>query len=252
MQSPTQAELEALIAPIVQQAPFDGDRGIWRELIQAYGRTGRARTRQGRSLLPAHRGAAPAGRVAPVAVRALPRSRGRARRLPRPVGARALQEHDHHVRRGDPGDHPRPRDHHRHLQPHQADREEVSGADQGRAREQRGPEATCTPKSSGRPRARSAAVVRGEGPHGPRQSNPKEATVEAHGLVDGQPTGAHFRLRIYDDVVTLESVTTPEQVKKDHRRARAVGQPRRARSETGRSARGTSAPATSTATPTRS
>lgn len=47
-----------------------------------------------------------------------------------------------------------------------------------------------------------------------RDGNPKEATVEAHGLVDGQPTGAHFRLRVYDDVVTRESVTTPEQVKK--------------------------------------
>lgn len=47
-----------------------------------------------------------------------------------------------------------------------------------------------------------------------RLGNPREATVEAHGLVDGQPTGAHFRLRIYDDVVTLESVSTPEQVDK--------------------------------------
>ena len=47
-----------------------------------------------------------------------------------------------------------------------------------------------------------------------RKSNPKESTIEAHGLVDGQPTGAHFRLRVYDDVVTLESVNTPEQVKK--------------------------------------
>lgn len=47
-----------------------------------------------------------------------------------------------------------------------------------------------------------------------RKSNPKEATIEAHGLVDGQPTGAHFRLRVYDDVVTLESVSTPDQVKK--------------------------------------
>ena len=47
-----------------------------------------------------------------------------------------------------------------------------------------------------------------------RLGNPKEATVEAHGLVDGQPTGAHFALRVYDDVVTLESVSTPEQVKK--------------------------------------
>ena len=47
-----------------------------------------------------------------------------------------------------------------------------------------------------------------------RSSNPKEATIEAHGLVDGQPTGAHFLLRIYDDVVTDKSVTTPEQVTK--------------------------------------
>lgn len=47
-----------------------------------------------------------------------------------------------------------------------------------------------------------------------RKTNPKEATLEAHGLVDGQPTGAHFTLRIYDDVVTLESVNTPEQVDK--------------------------------------
>lgn len=47
-----------------------------------------------------------------------------------------------------------------------------------------------------------------------RAGNPKEATIEAWGLVDGQPTGKHFRLRVYDDVVTRESVTTPEQVDK--------------------------------------
>ena len=47
-----------------------------------------------------------------------------------------------------------------------------------------------------------------------RNGNPKEATVEAWGLVDGQPTGKHFSLLIYDDVVTRESVTTPEQIKK--------------------------------------
>lgn len=47
-----------------------------------------------------------------------------------------------------------------------------------------------------------------------RDGNPKEATLEAWGLVDGQPTGKHFSLLIYDDVVTLESVTTPEQIKK--------------------------------------
>lgn len=47
-----------------------------------------------------------------------------------------------------------------------------------------------------------------------RKGNPKEATVEAHGLVKGQPTSRHFALRIYDDVVTLESVSTPQQVEK--------------------------------------
>jgi len=47
-----------------------------------------------------------------------------------------------------------------------------------------------------------------------RRSNPKEATVSGWGLVDGQPVSAHFRLRVYDDVVTQASVSTPEQVAK--------------------------------------
>lgn len=47
-----------------------------------------------------------------------------------------------------------------------------------------------------------------------RRSNPKESTLEAWGLVDGQPTAAHYRLRVYDDVVAPESVTTPDQVEK--------------------------------------
>ncbi|WP_415716978.1 hypothetical protein [Maridesulfovibrio sp.] len=45
-----------------------------------------------------------------------------------------------------------------------------------------------------------------------RKSNPKEATVEAWGLVDGQPTGKHFSRLIYDDVVTRESVTSPDMI----------------------------------------
>jgi phage terminase large subunit-like protein len=45
-----------------------------------------------------------------------------------------------------------------------------------------------------------------------RKGNPKESTIEAHGLVDGQPTGRHFDILHYDDVVTLESVSTPEQI----------------------------------------
>lgn len=47
-----------------------------------------------------------------------------------------------------------------------------------------------------------------------RKGNPKESTVEASGLVDGQPIGKHYQLRIYDDVVVPESVSTPEQSKK--------------------------------------
>jgi predicted phage terminase large subunit-like protein len=47
-----------------------------------------------------------------------------------------------------------------------------------------------------------------------RAGNPKEATVEAWGLVDGQPIGRHFSLMVYDDVVTKESVNTPDMMKK--------------------------------------
>jgi predicted phage terminase large subunit-like protein len=47
-----------------------------------------------------------------------------------------------------------------------------------------------------------------------RKGNPKESTLEAWGLVDGQPTGRHFGLMVYDDVVTRESVSSPEMIKK--------------------------------------
>jgi predicted phage terminase large subunit-like protein len=47
-----------------------------------------------------------------------------------------------------------------------------------------------------------------------RSSNPAEATVEAWGVVDGQPIGKHFPLLVYDDVVTPESVTTPDMLAK--------------------------------------
>jgi predicted phage terminase large subunit-like protein len=45
-----------------------------------------------------------------------------------------------------------------------------------------------------------------------RVGNPKEATVEAWGLVDGQPTSKHYAVLLYDDVVTRESVTTPVMI----------------------------------------
>ena len=47
-----------------------------------------------------------------------------------------------------------------------------------------------------------------------RVGNPKECTVEAWGLVDGQPTSKHFSHLVYDDVVTKESVSTPEMIAK--------------------------------------
>lgn len=47
-----------------------------------------------------------------------------------------------------------------------------------------------------------------------RKTNPKEGTLEASGLVDGQPISKHYRLRVYDDVVTDKSVNTPEQIQK--------------------------------------
>jgi hypothetical protein len=47
-----------------------------------------------------------------------------------------------------------------------------------------------------------------------REGNPKESGLEAWGLVDGQPTGRHFGVRAYDDVVTQASVGTPEMIAK--------------------------------------
>ncbi len=47
-----------------------------------------------------------------------------------------------------------------------------------------------------------------------RDGAAKESTFEAWGLVDGQPISKHYTIRVYDDIVTKDSVTTPEQIKK--------------------------------------
>lgn len=47
-----------------------------------------------------------------------------------------------------------------------------------------------------------------------RKSNPKESTIEAWGVVDGQPTSKHFDICIYDDVVTIENVRSPLMIQK--------------------------------------
>ena len=40
------------------------------------------------------------------------------------------------------------------------------------------------------------------------------SSVEAWGLVDGQPVSKHFPILVYDDVVTMKSVSTGEMIKK--------------------------------------
>lgn len=47
-----------------------------------------------------------------------------------------------------------------------------------------------------------------------RSSFLKESTFEAHGLIDGMPTGKHFSLIVYDDIVTSDLINTPEIIEK--------------------------------------
>ena len=47
-----------------------------------------------------------------------------------------------------------------------------------------------------------------------RKSNPSESTLEAWGLVDAMPTGKHFKIRIYDDVIDERNVSSPEMIQK--------------------------------------
>ena len=47
-----------------------------------------------------------------------------------------------------------------------------------------------------------------------RKSSAPTCTLEAWGLVDGMPTGKHFAILNYDDLVSLGSVTSPEMIEK--------------------------------------
>ena len=56
-------------------------------------------------------------------------------------------------------------------------------------------------------RAASLSWSENEGITVRRHGNPKEATIEAWGLVDGQPTGKRFRRLVYDDVVARDNTS---------------------------------------------
>jgi hypothetical protein len=166
-----------------------------------------------RPLLPPHRDLRPARRPAPVAVRALPRGGARARRSPRSVGTRPLQEHDHHVLRRHPGDRRRPditiglfsfNQKIAHAFVKQVKREFESNETLRAIYEDVLYE---DPKNESPLWTDHGFIVR-------RSSNPKEGTLEGWGLVNGQPTSKHYALRIYDDVVTRDSVTNEDMVRK--------------------------------------
>ncbi len=59
----------------------------------------------------------------------------------------------------------------------------------------------------GDPKKESPAWSSTEGILVKRKGNPKELTVSAFGLLDGLPTGGHWRLLIFNDIVTFKSVT---------------------------------------------
>ena len=47
-----------------------------------------------------------------------------------------------------------------------------------------------------------------------RRSSAKESTLEAWGLIEGLPTGKHFSVRIYDDIIDARCTTNPDMIAK--------------------------------------
>lgn len=47
-----------------------------------------------------------------------------------------------------------------------------------------------------------------------RKTNPREATIEAFGFIEGLPTGCHFHIRLYDDMIDEKNVTNSDIIKK--------------------------------------
>jgi hypothetical protein len=65
-----------------------------------------------------------------------------------------------------------------------------------------------------KPRLESPKWSESEGILVKRRGNQKEMTVEAYGLIDAMPTGRHFGLLVYDDLVNEKLVGNPEMIKK--------------------------------------
>jgi hypothetical protein len=64
------------------------------------------------------------------------------------------------------------------------------------------------------PRKQSPLWSREKGLVVRRKGNPKEATIEAFGLIDGMRTGKHYRLLCYDDLVDETMINSPEIINK--------------------------------------